>query len=124
MTRPGGRMAGASAWRTMHQDSSVVEHKLAPGTLRRVVGFARPFRRDLVVFLVLTVISSVIGVVTPLLAGDVVNQISGKKQVQGLKERHCPRSRTWQAKTIREKGPSTCWRTNRHQGSYQPLKMP
>lgn len=84
MTRPGGRMTGASAWRTMHQDSSVVDHKLAKGTLRRVVGFARPFRRDLVIFLVLTVISSVIGVVTPLLAGDVVNQISGNGTVEAV----------------------------------------
>jgi ATP-binding cassette subfamily B protein len=84
MTRPGGRMAGASAWRTMHQDSSVVEHKLAKGTLRRVVSFARPFRRELVIFLLLTVVSSVIGVLTPLLAGDVVNQISGNGTVQAV----------------------------------------
>ena len=84
MTRPGGRMAGASAWRAMHQDSSVVQHKLAPGTLRRVVSFARPFRRYLVVFLLLTVISSTIGVITPLLAGDVVNQISGHGTVRGV----------------------------------------
>jgi len=84
MTRPGGRMAGASAWRTMHQDSSVVEHKLAKGTLRRVVSFARPFRRELVIFLLLTVVSSVIGVLTPLLAGDVVNQISGNGTVAAV----------------------------------------
>ncbi|MFN8200420.1 MAG: ABC transporter ATP-binding protein [Nakamurella multipartita] len=84
MTRPGGRMGGASAWRTMHQDSSVVQHKLAKGTLRRVVSFARPFRRELVVFLLLTVVSSVIGVVTPLLAGDVVNQISGNGTVRAV----------------------------------------
>ena len=84
MTRPGGRMAGASAWRAMPQDSSVVQHKLAPGTLRRVVSFARPFRRYLVVFLLLTVISSTIGVITPLLAGDVVNQISGHGTVRGV----------------------------------------
>ena len=84
MTRPGGRMAGASAWRTMHQDSSVTQHKLAPGTLRRVVSFARPFRRELAVFLLLTVISSMIGVITPLLAGDVVNQISGNGTVRAV----------------------------------------
>jgi ATP-binding cassette subfamily B protein len=68
----------------MHQDSSVVEHKLAKGTLRRVVSFARPFRRELAIFLLLTVISSVIGVLTPLLAGDVVNQISGDGTVQAV----------------------------------------
>jgi len=77
-------MAGASAWRAMHQDSSVVQHKLAPGTLRRVVSFARPFRRYLAVFLLLTVVSSTIGVITPLLAGDVVNQISGHGTVRGV----------------------------------------
>jgi ATP-binding cassette subfamily B protein len=77
-------MSGASAWRTMHQDSSVTQHKLAPGTLRRVVSFARPFRRELAVFLLLTVISSMIGVITPLLAGDVVNQISGNGTVRAV----------------------------------------
>ena len=71
MTRPGG-----SAYRAMHQDRSVLNKKLAPGTLRRVVSFATPYRRELVVFLVLTIISSVIGVATPLLAGDVINVIS------------------------------------------------
>jgi ATP-binding cassette subfamily B protein len=60
----------------MHQDRSVLNKKLAPGTLRRVVSFATPYRRELVVFLVLTIISSVIGVATPLLAGDVINVIS------------------------------------------------
>ena len=84
MTRPGGRMTGASAWRTMYQDSSVVQHKLTEGTLRRVVSFARPFRRDLSIFLLLTVISSVIGVATPLLAGDVVNEISGNGTVRAV----------------------------------------
>jgi ATP-binding cassette subfamily B protein len=68
----------------MHQDSSVVEHKLAKGTLRRVVSFARPFRRELAIFLFLTVISSVIGVLTPLLAGEVVNQISGNGTVRAV----------------------------------------
>ena len=77
MTRPSGGMAGASAWRMMRQDRGVLDQKLAPGTLRRVVSFARPYRRELSVFLLLTVISSVIGVATPLLAGDVVNEISG-----------------------------------------------
>ena len=84
MTRPGGRMAGASAWRTMHQDSSVVEHKLAKGTLRRVVSFARPFRRELVIFLLLTVVSSVIGVATPVLAGRVINVVIGKGTVSAV----------------------------------------
>ncbi len=60
----------------MRQDSAVTDHTFAPGTIRRVVGFARPYRGALTVFLVLTVISSVIGVATPLLAGQVINEIS------------------------------------------------
>ena len=53
--------------------------KLAPGTLRRVVSFAEPYRKELAIFLLLTIISSVIGVVTPLLAGDVINEISAQR---------------------------------------------
>jgi ATP-binding cassette subfamily B protein len=60
----------------MHQDRSVLEKKLAPGTLRRVASFARPYRKELTIFLLLTIVSSVIGVATPLLAGQVVNEIS------------------------------------------------
>src|SRR6478672_6001367 len=77
MTRPGG-----SAYRAMHQDRSVLNKKLTPGTLRRVVSFAKPYRKELAVFLVLTIISSVIGVATPLLAGDVINEISANGTVQ------------------------------------------
>ena len=55
----------------------MLNKKLTPGTLRRVASFAMPYRKELAVFLVLTIISSVIGVATPLLAGDVINEISG-----------------------------------------------
>ncbi|HJQ47668.1 MAG TPA: ABC transporter ATP-binding protein [Amycolatopsis sp.] len=48
---------------------------LAPGTVKRVAAFARPYWRGLVVFLVLTVVSAVIAVTTPLLAGKVVDAI-------------------------------------------------
>ncbi|WP_167113630.1 ABC transporter ATP-binding protein [Amycolatopsis viridis] len=48
---------------------------LAPGTVRRVARFARPYWRSLLVFLALTVVSAVIAVTTPLLAGKVVDTI-------------------------------------------------
>src|SRR3954468_13822532 len=47
------------------------------GTLSRVLRFARPHRRLLIMFLILTVASSVLAVTTPLLAGQVVNAIVG-----------------------------------------------
>nr|WP_211170477.1 ABC transporter ATP-binding protein [Pseudonocardia bannensis] len=49
--------------------------KVAKGTVRRIWTFARPHRRGLLAFLMLTVASAVIGVVTPVLAGRVVNAI-------------------------------------------------
>jgi ATP-binding cassette, subfamily B, bacterial len=58
-----------------HQEGKL-DHKLAPGTLRRVASFAEPFRTEIVFFLIVTVLSAVIGVATPLLAGDVVNEIT------------------------------------------------
>ncbi len=56
--------------------------KVGRQTVRRVVTFARPHRRSVVVLLLVTVGSAVIAVVTPLLAGRVVNVIIGK---QGLR---------------------------------------
>ncbi|HUR04648.1 MAG TPA: ABC transporter ATP-binding protein [Nonomuraea sp.] len=45
------------------------------GTFRRVLVFARPHRAKLVVFLLLTVVSAVLAVSTPVLAGRVVDAI-------------------------------------------------
>ncbi len=50
---------------------------VAKGTFKRIWRFARPHRRALLVFLLLTVASAGIGVLTPLLAGAVVNAIVG-----------------------------------------------
>ncbi|WP_245983907.1 ABC transporter ATP-binding protein [Lentzea flaviverrucosa] len=49
--------------------------KVRRGTFRRVLAFARPHRAKLLVFLLLTVVSSVLAVSTPLLAGRVVDAI-------------------------------------------------
>jgi len=51
-------------------------------TVRRVVTFARPHRRSVLLLLLVTVGSAVIAVVTPLLAGRVVNVIIGKQGLQ------------------------------------------
>ena len=48
---------------------------LSRATLRRIGGFARPHRRRLVLFLILSVLSAVLAVATPTLAGRVVNAI-------------------------------------------------
>ncbi len=51
--------------------------EIPKGTVRRILGVAGPYRRDLTFFLALVVLSAVIGVATPLLAGDIVNRIAG-----------------------------------------------
>ena len=49
---------------------------LSKATLRRIGTFARPHRRRLVLFLILSVVSAVLAVATPTLAGRVVNTIT------------------------------------------------
>lgn len=56
--------------------------KVSRGTVRRIARFASPHRRSVVLLLLVTVASAVIAVVTPLLAGRVVNVIIGR---QGLR---------------------------------------
>ncbi|MGN6607333.1 MAG: ABC transporter ATP-binding protein [Jatrophihabitans sp.] len=71
-------MHAMSAMRSMgRRDPSVTQRELAPGTWRRVFAFARPYRRDLAIFLAIIVLDALISVVTPVLAGRVVNQITG-----------------------------------------------
>ena len=70
-------MTSMAAMRSFRRDPSVTSRQLPKGTVKRILGIARPYRRELTFFLLLTVVSAVIGVITPLLAGDIVNRISG-----------------------------------------------
>jgi ATP-binding cassette, subfamily B, bacterial len=71
------QMTSMAAMRSFRRDPSVTARVLPQGTVRRILGIARPYRRDLAFFLALVVGSSVIGVVTPLLAGQIINRIAG-----------------------------------------------
>lgn len=71
------------AYNTMYRGLSASRKpsKLPKGmrrsTVRRIAAFARPHRRMIAVFLALSVVTAVLTVVTPILAGRVVNQITG-----------------------------------------------
>ncbi|MGX5357297.1 ABC transporter ATP-binding protein [Kocuria sp. KH4] len=67
-------------WRTV-QGQDVKDRRINRETLRRIVAFARPHRSPLTVFLVISVLTALLGVVTPVLAGDVVNAITGGDDV-------------------------------------------
>ncbi len=65
-----------------HGDASVLDRQLPPGTWKRVLSFARPYRMDLAVFLLIVVFDALIGVLTPVLAGRVVNEITRHGEVR------------------------------------------
>ncbi|WP_436536982.1 ABC transporter ATP-binding protein [Actinoplanes sp. HUAS TT8] len=69
-------MAGWNMLRSIQSADRVAKHQVTPGTTRRILRFAEPYRRDIAVFLLAVVFDAGIGVATPLLAGDVVNAIT------------------------------------------------
>ncbi|HEY9338155.1 MAG TPA: ABC transporter transmembrane domain-containing protein, partial [Kribbella sp.] len=68
MMRPG---MGAMGWR--RQDTSVLEQKLAKGTLRRIVRFAKPYRWHITAFLLLVIVSAFLVIASPLLFKKIVD---------------------------------------------------
>jgi ATP-binding cassette, subfamily B, bacterial len=62
------------AMRSFSRDPSVTQQKLKPGTVRRIAGYARPYRLDLVVFLLAAALDAVVTVVYPLLLAVVIDQ--------------------------------------------------
>src|SRR5689334_14964167 len=69
-------MGGWETLRALRKQGDLEGHRVARGTARRIFAFARPYRRDITVFLLAVVFDAVIGVATPVLAGDVVNRIT------------------------------------------------
>ncbi|MFG1814073.1 ABC transporter ATP-binding protein [Kribbella sp. NPDC049174] len=67
----GGMGMGAYGWR--RQDASVAGQKLAKGTLRRIVRFARPFRWHITWFLLLVIVSAFLVIASPLLFKKIVD---------------------------------------------------
>jgi ATP-binding cassette subfamily B protein len=71
-----GGASGGGGWgvmRSLRRDQSVVRQQLAPGTLKRVARFAKPYRSMLLVFLVLIVVDAAIGASNPLIYRAIIN---------------------------------------------------
>jgi ATP-binding cassette, subfamily B, bacterial len=66
--------AGRHAMRSFTQDLTVARHRLGAGTLRRILGFAVPYRRELAVFLGLILLDALVGAVPPLLYRSIIDQ--------------------------------------------------
>ena len=63
-------MSNHAAWmthRSMTADPSVKEQKLKPGTVKRIIKFAKPYRTSILIFLGTVIIDAALVVATPLL---------------------------------------------------------
>ncbi|MEU6657711.1 ABC transporter ATP-binding protein [Streptomyces sp. NPDC046821] len=72
-----------TAWTQLHSVMNAQRdtRPFHPATLRRIAAFARPHRRRIAQFLVLSVVTALTAVATPVLAGHVVDAIvAGKRQ--------------------------------------------
>jgi ATP-binding cassette subfamily B protein len=58
---------------SLHKDENVMQHRLAPGTVRRVLAFGRPYVGILSIFMLLVVLDSAAGVVNPLIYRYLIN---------------------------------------------------
>jgi ATP-binding cassette subfamily B protein len=68
----GGGMYGGL--RSMRRDRAILEHRIKPGTLPRILRFAKHYRPFLVVFLVVVVLDAVVSSVSPLLLRAIIDQ--------------------------------------------------
>src|ERR1700685_349594 len=67
----------ANQWQAMRgfaRDPSVTKQRLKPGTVRRIMGYARPYRLDLAVFLIAAALDAVVTVSYPILLGVIIDK--------------------------------------------------
>ena len=62
------------AMRSLTRDGEVAKRKLAPGTIPRIVTFARPFKRQISLFLLLVVLDAMLVVALPLLFKVIIDE--------------------------------------------------
>jgi ATP-binding cassette subfamily B protein len=60
--------------RSMTRNRDILERRVAPGTVKRILGFARQYRRQLSVFLAAVVLDAVVTSVAPLLLRAIIDQ--------------------------------------------------
>jgi len=63
-----------SMMRSFRQDPSVTQQKLKPGTVRRIITYAKPYKLWLSLFLVVTILDALITVVNPLLLRAIIDK--------------------------------------------------
>ncbi len=66
-------MGGPHGMRSFMRDRSVVDHRVAKGTAKRMLRFARPYRRLIGWFLALVVVDASLGAINPLIIRSIIN---------------------------------------------------
>ena len=74
MGKGGPPGSAISMMRSMRKDRSVLEHRVAKGTTRRILGFALPYRRILSIFLIAVVVDAVVAAVNPLILRAIIDK--------------------------------------------------
>ena len=70
----GGGRVGFSLMRSLRRDQNVTDHKLPKGTVKRIMGFAKPYKLALALFLVLIIIDALVGAANPLVYRAIIDQ--------------------------------------------------
>jgi ATP-binding cassette, subfamily B, bacterial len=66
--------ANMSMMRSFRQDPTVTHQRLKPGTVRRIIGYAKPYKWYLALFLTATIFDALITVVNPLLLRAIIDK--------------------------------------------------
>lgn len=69
----GSGYGGAQAMRGLSRDSSIKDHELSKGVVRRVLGYGKPFKALIIVFLITVVLGSALGVAPALLFQRIID---------------------------------------------------
>src|SRR5215207_7679338 len=64
---------GPQMMRSMRRDASVVQERLSPGTVKRILRYAAPFKRQIIAFLALVVVGSGVVIANPLLVKAIID---------------------------------------------------
>src|SRR4051812_8461026 len=80
---PGSPGNGWQVMASFRKDSSVTRQKLKPGTVARIAGYARPYVRELSLFLALNTVSALIVVANPLLLKGIIDRgiVPGRQDI-------------------------------------------
>lgn len=62
------------ALRSAASDRSVKDQKLKAGTFKRIVGFATPYKKQLIIFLLMVIVDALLTVATPLLLKELIDK--------------------------------------------------